>query len=97
MNLMDIPQFGHGKHINGFFKKLLERENGGILWMDRIVPINFDLITTIIGLPMDGEKTKQYLEEKTKEKSISDEIKAKYGMKRGNKGIKISGINDPMT
>jgi hypothetical protein len=46
---------------------------------------------------MDGEKPEQYLEDKTKEKSISDEIKEKYGTKRGNRGIRISDINDPAT
>jgi hypothetical protein len=56
MNFLDIPHFGHGKHINGCVKKLLKRVHGGILWMDMPVPINVELITTIIGLPMDGEK-----------------------------------------
>jgi hypothetical protein len=43
--------------------------------MDRPVPINVELIATITGLPTDGENPKQYLEDKTKGKSISDEIK----------------------
>jgi hypothetical protein len=95
MNLLDIPHFGHGKHINGCVKQLLERVHGGVLWMDRPMPINVDLIATITGLPMDGEKPEKYLEDKTKEKAISDEIKEKYGTNRGNRGIKISDINDP--
>jgi hypothetical protein len=37
------------------------------------------------------------LEEKMKAKAISDEIKAKYGKERGNRGIMISDINDPAT
>jgi hypothetical protein len=65
--------------------------------MDRPVPINVDLIATITGLPTDGEKPEQYLEDKTKEKAISDEIKEKYGTDRGNRGIRISDINDPAT
>jgi hypothetical protein len=56
MNLLDIPHFGHGKHINGCVKQLLARVHRGILWMDRPVPINVDLIATITGLPTDGEK-----------------------------------------
>ena len=64
--------------------------------MDRPVPINVDLIATITGLPMDGEKPAQYLEEKMKRKSISKVIKEKYGMERGNRGIRISDINDPV-
>jgi hypothetical protein len=65
--------------------------------MDRPVPINVDLIAEITGLPTDGEKPEQYLEDKTKEKSISDEIKEKYGIERGNRGIRINDINDPVT
>jgi hypothetical protein len=95
MNLLDIPHFGCGKHINGCVKQLLARVHGGILWMDRPVPINVDLIAAITGLPTDGEKPEKYLEDKTKEKAISDEIKDKYGTYRGNRGIQISDINDP--
>jgi hypothetical protein len=40
---------------------------------------NFDLIAAINGLPTKGENPEQYLEDKTKEKSISDEIKENYG------------------
>jgi hypothetical protein len=70
MNLLYIPHFGCGKHINGCVKQLLARLHGGILWMDRLVPINVDLIAVITRLPMDGEKLEKYLEDKTKEKSI---------------------------
>jgi hypothetical protein len=56
MNLIDIPHFGRGKHINRCVKQLLARVHGGILWMDRPVPINVDLIATITGLPTDREK-----------------------------------------
>jgi hypothetical protein len=65
--------------------------------MDRPMPIIVDLIATITGLPRDGENPEQYLEDKTRTKAISDEIKAKYGTKRGNMGIRINDINDPMT
>jgi hypothetical protein len=97
MNLMYIPHFGHGKKINGCVNHLLARVHRGILWMDRPMPINVNLIATITWLPTNGEKPEQYLEDKTKAKSISDEIKAKYGTERGNRGIRISNINDPAT
>jgi hypothetical protein len=97
MNLLDVPHFGRGKHINAYIKQLLACVHGGILWMDRSVPITVDLITGITGLPTDGEKPEQYLEDKTRAKAISDEIKAKYGIERGNRGIMISDINDPAT
>jgi hypothetical protein len=94
VNLLHIPHFGRGKHINGCVKKRLERVHGGILWMDRPGHINVDLIATITRIPMDGEKSEKYLEDKTKAKSISDEIEEKYGVKRGNMRIGISDIND---
>jgi len=55
MNFLNIPHFGHGKHINGCVKQLLAWVHGGILWMDRLMLINVDLIETITELPMDGE------------------------------------------
>jgi hypothetical protein len=97
MNLLDIPHFGHGKHINGCVKQLLARVHGGILWMDRPVPINVDLIATITGLPMDGEKPEKYLEDKTKENPSP--MKSRKSMARreviGESGSVTS--NDPAT
>jgi hypothetical protein len=97
MNLLDITHFGCEKHINGYVKQLLARVHKGILWMDRSVPINIDLIKMIIGLPIDGKKLEQYLEEKIKAKAISDDIKENYGAEMGNRGIGISDVNDPTT
>jgi hypothetical protein len=81
MKLMDFPQFGWVKHINACVKQLLARVHGGSLWMDRPVPITVDLISTITGLPTDGKNIEQYLEDETRAKAISNEIKTKYGMK----------------
>jgi len=58
MKLLYIPHFGHGKHINGCVKQLLSRMHGGVLWMDRPILINVDLIAAIIELPTDGENPK---------------------------------------
>jgi hypothetical protein len=77
--LTGCPTLWEGKPINSCIKKLLACVHGRILWMDRLVPITVDLIAGITGIPTDGEKLKQYLEEKTRAKAISDEIKAKYG------------------
>jgi hypothetical protein len=97
MNLLEIPHFGCRKHINGCVKQLLVRVHKGILWIERSVPININLIAMITGLPIYGEKSDQYLEDKTKVKAISDEMKEKHGAERGNRGIRINDINDPMT
>jgi hypothetical protein len=48
------------------------------------------------GYPQMG-KTREVFGGKTRAKAISDEIKAKYGTERGNRGIRISDINDPAT
>jgi len=88
MNLLDMTHFGHGKKINGCVKQLLARVHGGVVWMDRPMPINVYLLETITMIPTDGEKPKQYFEDKTKAKAISDEIKDKYDTNRGNMGSK---------
>jgi hypothetical protein len=69
--------------------------HGGILWMERPIPINVDLIIEITWLPIDGEKLDKYLDDKTRVKAIFDENKVKYDTERGNKGIGINEINDP--
>jgi hypothetical protein len=93
MNLLDVPNFGQGKHINAYVKQLLTRVHDKILWMDRSVPINVDLIAAITWLLTYGENLEQYLEDKTRAKEIVDEIKAKYDTNYDNMGIEISDIN----
>jgi hypothetical protein len=71
MNLLEIPHFGSGKDVNACVKQILELVHGGILWMERPISIDVDLIVDITGLPIDGEKPKQYLDDKTKEKPLA--------------------------
>jgi hypothetical protein len=75
MNLLEIPHFGRGKDVNNCVKQLLALVHGGILWMDRPVSIDVYLIAKIIGFPTDGENPEQYLDDKTKEKSLAEEMK----------------------
>jgi hypothetical protein len=56
MNLLEIHHFGRGKDVNNCVKKSLSLVHGGIFWMDRLVPIDVDLIVAITGLPTGGEK-----------------------------------------
>jgi len=95
MTLLEIPHFGRGKDINNFVKQLLEVMKGGILWMDMKFSIDVDLIEKITGIPIDGEKPSQYLDDKTKEKSLAKEMKKNYGTKSGSMGIIINRINEP--
>jgi hypothetical protein len=69
MNLLEIPSFWGGKDVNNCVKQLLALVHGGILWMDRPVSIDVDLIAEITGFPTDGENPEQYLDDKTKEKA----------------------------
>jgi hypothetical protein len=97
MSLFEIPHFGRGKDVNACVKQLLGLVHGGILWMDRHVSIDVDIIVEIIGLPTNGEKPEKYLDDKTKEKSMAEEIKKKYGTKRRSMGMFIRQINEPTT
>ena len=56
MKLLEIPHFGRGKDVNARVKQLLALVHGGILWMDRPISIDVELIVEIMGLPTDGEK-----------------------------------------
>jgi hypothetical protein len=96
LNLLEIPHFGHGKDVNNCVKQLLALVHGGIMWLERPVSIDVDLIATITCLPRKGEKPKQYLDEKTKEKTLEEEMKKKNGTMRGSRGIIINKINEPM-
>jgi len=86
MNLLEIPHFGKGKDVNKCVKKLLVVMHGGILWLNRPVSIDIELIAKITGLPTDGEKPVQYMDDKNKEKSLAKEMKKTYGTERGSRG-----------
>jgi len=51
-------------------KQLLVRVHGGILWIDRPIHIDVDLIEKIIGFPTSIVKPKDYLENKVRDKEI---------------------------
>jgi hypothetical protein len=96
MNLLEIPHFGRGKDVNACVKQILALVHGGILWMESHVSIYVYLIAYITCLPIDGEKPEQYLDDKTKEKTLAKEMKNKYGTERGSRGIIINQIIEPM-
>jgi len=63
--------------------------------MDRLVSIDVYLIVEITWFPIDGENIEQYLNEKTKKKSLPEEMKKTYDIERGFRGIIINIINEP--
>jgi hypothetical protein len=56
--------------------------------MDKPVPITIDLIVQITGLPIRGMDPALFLDDKTKEKVLTEEMN-KYGTSRGTRGIII--------
>jgi hypothetical protein len=70
MNFLDIPHFGRSKNMGFCVKQLLAKVHGGILWMDRLVPIDVDLIANFTGFPTSGVNPEDYLDSKVKDKEI---------------------------
>jgi hypothetical protein len=68
--------------------------HGEFLWLEESISIDFNLIAFITGLSSMGESLMQYMEDKTKEKYIVEEMKKTYGIERGSHGIIIKIISD---
>jgi hypothetical protein len=71
--------------------------HGGVLWMERLVSIDVDMIAYIIGFPTTGDKPETDLEEKPKEKVIAEEMKNKFNTDKGSRGLIINRINEHVT
>jgi hypothetical protein len=94
MNLFDILHFGHGKNC---VKQLLSQVHGDIIWMDRMVQLDVELISKITGLHILGAQPKEYLDNKVGEKEIVELVKGQLSTIRGNKGIVLKDINGNVT
>ena len=55
----------------------------GDIWLDKFISIDVELIAHIIGFPSWGMDPTQFLDDKTKEKALEEEMKNKYGTDRG--------------
>jgi hypothetical protein len=77
MNLLDVPHFGRENPINAYVKKFLACIYGGILWMDRSMPITVDLIVGITGIPTDGEMSKTW---RTKQEPRTSHMRSRISM-----------------
>jgi hypothetical protein len=71
--------------------------HGGDIWLDKPVPIIVELIVKITGLPIRGMDPALILDNKSKEKALTEEIKKKYGTTMGTRGIIIKWINNATT
>jgi hypothetical protein len=65
--------------------------------LDKLVLIDVELIANITILPSQGMDATQFLDDKTKEKSLAEEMKNKYGTDTGTRGIILKRINDVST
>jgi hypothetical protein len=75
----------------------MEVTHGGYLWVEEPISIDVELITYITGLPPRGETPTQFLDDKTKEKALAEEMKKTYGTERGSRRIIIKHISDATT
>jgi hypothetical protein len=63
--------------------------HGGFLWMEEPVSIDVELIGFITDPLSLGKIHTQYLDDKTKEKALVEEMKKTYATERGSHGIII--------
>ena len=80
LGLLDIPHFGRGRDAKKYFNKLMVITHEGYLWLEQVVSIDMDLTAYITRLPTWGETPTQFLDDKTKEKELNEEMKKKYGI-----------------
>jgi hypothetical protein len=95
--LLEIPHFSRGREVNNYVKQLMAVLHGGFFWLEEPVSIDVELIAFITGLPSNGKNPTQYLDDKTKEKALAEDMKKTYGTERGSRGIIIKQISDATT
>jgi hypothetical protein len=61
------------------------------------VPIDVDLIAKITGLSTSRVNLEDYLDNKSRDKEIAEEVKAQFRTNRGTQGLIIKDINDHVT
>ena len=65
--------------------------------MEQPISIDVDMIEVITRLSSMGENPAQYLDDKTKENTLVEEMKRTYGTERGPRGIIIKRISEVVT
>ena len=81
-----MPHFGRGTQINTFVKKLLLLFHDVVLWLGKPIPMNVELIVSIIGLPSSGIDLAPLLK-KDQEAAIAKGMKENFGVQRSNEGL----------
>jgi len=57
--------------------------HGRDIWLDKLMSIDVELIVHITGFPYWGMDPMLFLDDKTKEKELAEEMKKKYNTDRG--------------
>jgi hypothetical protein len=97
LGLVYLPHFGSGQHVTTCIKQFLEIMHGGDIWLENIMSIDVELIANITGLPSRGMDPAHFLDDKSREKALAEDMKKKYGTDRGTIWIIIKRINDATT
>jgi hypothetical protein len=74
LGLMDLPHFKRGQHTITCVKQLLAFMHGRDIWLDKHVSIDVKLIKKITGLPIRAMDPTLFLDDKTKEKALVEDI-----------------------
>jgi hypothetical protein len=83
LGLLDLPHFGRGQYTNSCVKQLMTIIHGGDIWLDKLILIDVEIIVHITGFPSWGMNLVQFLDEKTKEKVLVEEMNKKFCIDRG--------------
>jgi hypothetical protein len=97
LGMIYLPHFGRGQYETACVKQLLAVTHGGDIWLDKLIMIDVDIITSIIGLPSQGMDPTHFLYDKYRDKALAEEMKKKYGIERGTRGIIFKRINNVAT
>jgi hypothetical protein len=97
MNLLDISHFGRSKKVGLCVKQLLAWIHGSVLWMNRPVQLDVEMIAKVTRLPTIDAQPEECLDKRASEKEIVELVKAQFGTSRGNEGIVLKDIDDNAT
>ena len=92
LGLINMPHFGYLNKAHACVKKLLACFHGGMLWLNTLIPITVDLISSITGLPKAGEDPTQYIRGRDTDKKLGKQLKERFGLQRDGCAYRIDSI-----
>lgn len=92
-----MPYFGRCPEINVITKILLSRFHGGYLWMDEPISINNYLIARLTRLSKTRRDPSAVNVGKKQDKQLAETLKARFKLKKKDRGFDIDSINDDAT